>query len=128
MVNEKVLEVTDVLKTEIINGIQEKKGKEIVCLNLAKINSTVCDYFVICHGTSNTHVSSIADAVEETVQKHTGVKPRRREGFANAEWLLLDYLDIVVHIFQEDVRNYYRIEDLWADAPAEYINDASPEM
>ncbi|MFW5777922.1 MAG: ribosome silencing factor [Bacteroidota bacterium] len=123
MVNEKVLEVTDVLKTEIINGIQEKKGKEIVCLNLAKINSTVCDYFVICHGTSNTHVSSIADAVEETVKKQTGVKPRRREGFANAEWLLLDYLDIVVHIFQEDVRNYYNIEDLWADAPAEYIND-----
>ncbi|MFP4288800.1 MAG: ribosome silencing factor [Bacteroidales bacterium] len=122
MVNEKVLEVTDVLKTEIINGIQEKKGKEIVCLNLAKINSTVCDYFVICHGTSNTHVSSIADAVEETVKKHTGVKPRRREGFANAEWLLLDYLDVVVHIFQEDIRNYYRIEDLWADAPAEYID------
>ncbi len=125
MVNEKVLEVTDVLKSEIINGIQEKKGKEIVCLHLAKINSTVCDYFVICHGTSNTHVSSIADAIEETVKKHTGVKPRRREGFANAEWILLDYLDIVVHIFQEDVRNYYRIEELWADAPTEYISEES---
>jgi len=118
MVSEKTLEATEVLKEEIIKGIQEKKGLEITCLNLAKINSTVCDYFVVCHGTSNTHVNAIAGAIEEQVAKHTGLKPRRKEGFANAEWILLDYLDVVVHVFQEHVREYYNLEDLWADAPA----------
>lgn len=125
MVNEKVLEITNTLKTEIINGIQEKKGLEIVCLNLAQLNSTVCDFFVVCHGTSNTHVSSIADSVEEQVNKSSGIKPRRKEGLNNAEWVLLDYLDVVVHIFQQDVRNYYKIEELWADAPTEKIGESS---
>jgi len=123
MVSEKTLEATEVLKEEIIKGIQEKKGLEITCLNLAKINSTVCDYFVVCHGTSNTHVNAIAESVEEKVSKHTGIKPRRREGIANAEWILLDYLDVVVHVFQQQVREYYNLEDLWADAPAAHIND-----
>ncbi|TVQ88348.1 MAG: ribosome silencing factor [Bacteroidetes bacterium] len=123
MVSEKTLEATEVLKEEIIKGIQEKKGLEITCLNLAKINSTVCDYFVVCHGTSNTHVNAIAESVEENVSKHTGIKPRRREGVANAEWILLDYLDVVVHVFQQQVREYYSLEDLWADAPVIHIED-----
>jgi len=123
MVSEKTLEATEVLKEEVIKGIQEKKGIEIICLNLAKINSTVCDYFVVCHGTSNTHVSAIAESVEEQVSKNTGLKPRRKEGFANAEWILLDYLDVVVHVFQEHVREYYNLEDLWADAPKLNIKD-----
>jgi len=123
MVSEKTLEATEVLKEEIIKGIQEKKGLEITCLNLAKINSTVCDYFVVCHGTSNTHINAIAESVEEQVTKHTGLKPRRKEGFANAEWILLDYLDVVVHVFQEHVREYYNLEDLWADAPAVKIKE-----
>lgn len=118
MVSEKTLEATEVLKEEIIKGIQEKKGLEITCLNLAKINSTVCDYFVVCHGTSNTHVNAIAESIVDQVAKHTGLKPRRKEGFANSEWILLDYLDVVVHVFQEHVREYYNLEDLWADAPA----------
>ncbi len=123
MVSEKTLEATEVLKEEIIKGIQEKKGLEITCLNLAKINSTVCDYFVVCHGTSNTHINAIAESVEEQVTKHTGLKPRRKEGFANAEWILLDYLDVVVHVFQEHVREYYNLEDLWDDAPAVKIKE-----
>lgn len=123
MVSEKTLEATEVLKEEVIKGIQEKKGIEIICLNLAKINSTVCDYFVVCHGTSNTHVSAIAESIEEQVSKNTGLKPRRKEGFANAEWILLDYLDVVVHVFQEHVREYYNLEDLWADAPKLNIKD-----
>ena len=123
MVSEKTLEATEVLKEEIIKGIQEKKGLDITCLNLAKINSTVCDYFVVCHGTSNTHVNAIAESIEEQVNKHTGLKPRRKEGFANAEWILLDYLDVVVHVFQEHVREYYNLEDLWADAPAVNIKE-----
>jgi ribosome-associated protein len=123
MVSEKTLEATEVLKEEIIKGIQEKKGLDITCLNLAKIKSTVCDYFVVCHGTSNTHVNAIAESIEEQVSKHTGLKPRRKEGYANAEWILLDYLDVVVHVFQEHVREYYNLEDLWADAPTVNIKE-----
>lgn len=123
MVSEKTLEATEVLKEEIVKGIQEKKGLNITCLNLAKINSTVCDYFVVCHGTSNTHVHAIAESVEEQVNKQIGLKPSRKEGFINAEWILLDYLDVVVHVFQQNVREYYKLEDLWADAPSLMIED-----
>jgi len=123
MVKEQIKEQTEVLVEEIIKGIQEKKGKSITCLHLGQINSTVCDYFVVCHGTSNTHVNAIAESVEEQVFKHTGSKPRRREGFSNAEWVLLDYLDAVVHIFQQEVRYHYKLEDLWADAPMRVISD-----
>jgi ribosome-associated protein len=117
MVKEKLQEETKVLVSEIVKGIQDKKGLSITCMNLAKIKSTVCDYFVVCHGTSNTHVNAIAESIEEKVNKETGLKPRRKEGVSNSEWVLLDYLDVVVHIFQEHVREYYRLEDLWADAP-----------
>ena len=123
MVSEKTLEATEVLKEEVIKGIQEKKGLDITCLNLAKIKSTVCDYFVVCHGTSNTHVNAIAESIEEHVVKNTGVKPRRKEGYSNAEWILLDYLDVVVHVFQQHVREFYNLEDLWADAPTINIKE-----
>jgi ribosome-associated protein len=103
----------------VVKGIQEKKGQEIVSLQLSKIQSTVCDYFVVCHGTSRTHVSAIADSVEDLVKKSTGINPRRREGMANAEWILLDYLDVVVHVFQQPVRHFFQLEQLWADAPSQ---------
>ena len=118
MVKDKKIEITEALVGEVIKGIQEKKGKEITCLNLGSINSTVCDYFVVCHGTSNTHVGAIAESIEEQVSKETGLKPRRREGYANAEWILLDYLDVVVHVFQQEIRYFYKLEELWADAPS----------
>ncbi len=102
----------------IIEGIEEKKGQKIVCLDLSQFNIAICDYFVICHGTSRTHVGAIAESIEEYVKKHTGSFPSRREGLANSEWVLLDYLDVVVHIFQEEVRGHYQLEDLWADAPS----------
>ena len=101
----------------IIEGIEEKKGQRIVCLDLSEFNIAICDYFVICHGTSRTHVGAIAESVETYVKKHTGGFPSRREGIANSEWVLLDYLDVVVHIFQEEVRDHYKLEELWADAP-----------
>jgi ribosome-associated protein len=123
MIKEKISEQTTLLVDEVIKGIMEKKGKEIVCLDLGRIKSTVCDYFVVCHGTSNTHVNAIAESVEEYVFQHTGMRPYRREGFSNAEWILLDYLDVVVHVFQEEVREHYKLEDLWADAPAKKIDN-----
>ncbi len=105
------------LLDNIIKGIEDKKGLEIVCLDLSKFNIAVCDYFIICHGTSSTHVRAIADSVEDFVKKNTGINPSRREGLTNLEWILLDYLDVVVHVFQEEFREHYKLEDLWADAP-----------
>ncbi len=116
-------DISSVLVDAIIKGIQEKKGEEIVSLNLGKINSTVCDYFVVCHGNSRTHATAIAESVEEEVKKLCGIDPARREGYINGEWLLLDYLDVVVHVFQEPVRRHFQIEDLWADVPAEKIGE-----
>jgi ribosome-associated protein len=123
MIKEKISKQTELLVEEVIKGIQEKMGKEITCLNLGRINSTVCDYFVVCHGTSNTHVSAIAESVEDLVNRQTGIKPSRKEGFSNAEWILLDYLDVVVHVFQQEIRDHYKLEDLWADAPVKQVTE-----
>ena len=112
-----------ILADAIVKGIQEKKGLDIVSLNLGKIQSTICDYFIICHGTSRTHVNAIAESIEEEVKKLTGAHPRRREGYSNGEWVLIDYSDIVVHVFQEPVRQFYGLENLWADAPLKRFED-----
>ncbi len=114
-------DISSELVDAIVKGIQEKKGEEIVSLNLGKIQSTVCDFFVVCHGNSRTHATAIAESVEEEVRKICRINPARREGYINGEWLLLDYLDVVVHVFQEPVRRHFQIEDLWADVPAERI-------
>ena len=104
-----------------IQGIQEKKGRQIVKLDLRKISNSVTHYFVICHGTSKPHIEAIAESVEAFVKKNTGENPLHKEGFANAEWILIDYFDVVVHIFQEATRKYYKLEDLWADAKIKHI-------
>jgi ribosome-associated protein len=100
----------------IVKGIREKQGKKIVSLQLGVLPNTVCEYFVICHANSRTQVEAIADAIEHHVKTSLGYKVWHREGFENSEWLLLDYADVVVHIFQEETRDFYRLETLWADA------------
>jgi ribosome-associated protein len=112
----KKLSATEVLTKEIIKGILEKKGKEIISLNLSKLTNAVTDFFVLCTGTSSTQVEAIAGSVEDMVQKATGEKPWHKEGFENAEWILLDYVTVVVHIFQEKARDFYNLEKLWDDA------------
>lgn len=107
----------------IINGIFEKKGERIVKLDFRAIENSVCDYFIICHGNSVTQVDSITDAVELNVKRNTGEHPHHREGLENCLWVLLDYGNVVVHIFQEEYREYYRLESLWADAVIEEIKD-----
>ncbi len=97
-------------------GIEEKKGEEIVTLDIYKTNPTVCDYFVICHGNSNTHVEAIAEEVQRMVREETGDKPFHVEGVNNAEWVLIDYVDVVVHVFQKEFRSFYDLENLWGDA------------
>jgi len=119
----KKAETSDFLTEIIIKGIQEKKGKDIVSLDLKSMQHAVTDYFIVCHGTSFTHVQAIADSVEQEVRDAIGLKAWHREGVQNAEWILLDYIDVVVHIFQENIRNFYQIEKLWADAGIKKIEE-----
>lgn len=99
-----------------VEGILELKGRNITIMNLKKIHNRVCDYYIICQADSNTQVNAIAGSVEETVKKKTGERPYRSEGFQNSEWILVDYVTVVVHIFQTQIRNFYNLESLWADA------------
>ena len=105
----------------VIQGIQEKKGKQIVKLDLRKIQNSCANHFIICHATSKPHMESIAKSVEEFVKINTGENPMHKEGYANAEWILIDYFDVVIHIFQEVTRRFYKLEELWADAEIQHI-------
>ncbi len=106
----------DQLITTIIRGIEDVKGKEIILLDLREIENTVCDYFIICEGTSNTQVNAIVSSIQKQVSKTTKDKPWHIEGTDNAEWILMDYVNVVVHVFQKHIREYYDIESLWGDA------------
>ena len=114
-------DVSEQIKEEIIKGMQEKKAKDIVCIDLRNMKNAVTDFFIICHADSKTHVEAIADSVEEYVRKKTGERPFHKEGVANAEWILVDYFNAVAHIFNQEQREFYRIEQLWADAPIQQI-------
>ena len=106
----------DQLISVIISGIEDVKGKEINILDLREIENTVCDYFIICEGTSNTQVNAIVNSIQKKVSKDTKDKPWHIEGSDNAEWVLMDYVNVVVHVFQKHIREYYDIESLWGDA------------
>ena len=103
--------------------MQEKKAKNITIINLSKLDNRVADYFVICDADSNTHVNAIADTMEESVIKKTNEKPYHSEGQQNAEWILVDYVNIVAHIFLRDTREFYNIEGLWADGEITNLAD-----
>ncbi|HTF02383.1 MAG TPA: ribosome silencing factor [Bacteroidia bacterium] len=105
-----------ILAESVIEGILEKKGQNIRWLDLRKIENAVCDYFIICEGGSNTQVEAIAGEVEHMVKRQTGERPYRSEGWENALWILIDYVDVVVHVFERDTRDFYKLEALWADA------------
>lgn len=104
------------LAEQAIKGILEKKGKNITCLNLKNIPNRVCDYFIICEADSTTQVNAIAQSVDETVKKATGENPFHTEGWENSLWILIDYVDVVVHVFEKETREFYKLESLWADA------------
>jgi ribosome-associated protein len=116
MVKRKKSETSGILADIVVHGMQERKANDIVKLNLGLLQNSITDYFVICHGTSRTQVEAIADSVEAEVKKAVGATPWHREGFENSEWILLDYFDVVVHIFQAETRSFYQLERLWADA------------
>lgn len=109
------------LLNTIIQGMQEKKANNITVLDLQNIENSFCNYFVICEAESKPQLQAITESVEEFTQKKLSVKPHHTEGLQNAEWILMDYLTIIVHIFRSDVRHFYKIEDLWADAKIQHI-------
>ncbi len=114
---------TDLLLESVLKGIIEKKGHNVLKIDLKKLENRVTDYFVICHGNSVTQVDALCDSVEDTVRTETGEKPWHVEGLDNCYWVLLDYGTVVVHIFLEEYRNFYSLESLWADGKTESIKD-----
>lgn len=104
------------LVDSVVEGILEIKGKNISVLDLRNIQSRVCDYYIICQADSSTQVSAIADSVQHIVKKNLNERPYHSEGFQNSEWVLIDYVNVVVHVFQSHIREFYNLEGLWADA------------
>jgi ribosome-associated protein len=108
--------VDELLLAPILEGIQKVKGEEIVVLDLRDIPQAVSKYFVICTGNSPVQVAALADGVEEEVEKINGESPWHKEGLQNRQWVILDYFDVVVHVFHKDWRHFYNLEALWGDA------------
>ena len=114
---------TEILLSSVIKGIHEKQGKNVLKIDLRKLGSRIADFFVVCHASSSSQVSAICDSIEETARKEAGEKPLRIEGLENSLWVLVDYGNIVAHIFIEESRNFYSLESLWADAKIEVVED-----
>ena len=111
----KKLDYSEQLCECIVEGMQENKARDIMVLDLRELSSSVCDFFVICHGDSSTQFDGISNAVTRFTRKKMKEKPWRTEGERNSEWVLLDYIDVVAHIFYREARQFYEIEELWAD-------------
>ncbi len=119
---DKKIEAKEIIE-QIVEGIHDKKGKGVVVVDMLGLGNSVCDYFVICQGNSPNQVSAITDSVADTVREKCGKKPYAIDGLRNCQWVAMDYGDILVHIFQPDVRAFYDIEHLWADARTTEIPD-----
>ncbi|MEI7523682.1 MAG: ribosome silencing factor [Mariniphaga sp.] len=115
MVNPAIQNGSIDLVEAIIEGIQRMKGLDIIGIDFQTLNNSECDHYIICHGTSNTHVDAIAHSVEETVEELKNEPAGHRDGYNQAQWILLDYTNIMVHVFQEPIRKLYDLESLWAD-------------
>ena len=113
----------EVLLRSVVKGIYNKNGQDVLKIDLRRLENRITDYFVICHGTSVTQVDSICSSVEDSARKEAGEKPMHIEGLDNCFWVLLDYGNVVVHIFLEKYRNFYSLESLWADASIEIMED-----
>lgn len=112
------------LSEAIVKGMQEKKAVDIVVMDLRKIKNAVADFFVVCSGSSDRQLDAIADSIDEVVFKSVKENPWHVEGKNNKEWMLLDYTDVVAHVFRKDRRDFYALERLWGDAEITEINDA----
>lgn len=115
---------SDKLAQLVVKGMQEKKAVDIVILNLKNIKNAVADYFIICSGNSDTQVDAITDSIEEEIHKSSQQNPWHKEGKEHKEWILLDYVDVVAHVFKKDRRVFYALEELWGDAIVTYIDES----
>ena len=116
MIEKKTISESTLLCEAIVEGMKENKANDIVVLDLRHLESAVCDYFVLCSGDSTTHVDGISNAVTKFVRKSIQEKPWHIEGKTNSDWILLDYINVVGHVFYKDSRGFYDIEELWSDA------------
>jgi ribosome-associated protein len=121
----KIKENSDILAELVVKGMQEKKAADICVIDLKSLHNAVSDYFIISSANSDTQLDAIAKAVEEEVFKITSQNPWQTEGRIHKEWILLDYVDVVVHIFLKDKREFYALEELWGDAPIRYIEETN---
>lgn len=119
----KEVKESQVILDVAIKGLQDVKGENIVCIDLTGVDNAVCDYFLVCTGNSNTQVNALAESVKREVKTTLGENPWHGEGFGNAEWIILDYVNTVIHIFQEEAREFYNLEGLWADAKISKIEE-----
>ncbi|MFC2116967.1 ribosome silencing factor [Bacteroidota bacterium] len=117
-----------VLGRTIVDCIQEKKGLGIVNINLSKTDNSVCEFFIIAHADSDTQVRAIAKHIENSLKEQHQTRALHAEGYDNAQWVLLDFNSIIVHVFQEQIRDYYKLEDLWADAEIERISEQEADF
>lgn len=113
------------LKNQIIESISDIKGEDIISLDLRKIPDSITDFFIICSADATTQVKAIADNIIEDTHSKLGEKPWKKAGFQNSEWILIDYVDIVVHVFLKDRREFYQLEELWSDAILEKYNSSN---
>ncbi|MBB6005577.1 MULTISPECIES: ribosome silencing factor [Arcicella] len=107
----------------VVKGMQERKATNIVVMDLRKVKNAFTDFFVVCSGNSDTQIDAISESVDKEVWEVTRTNPRSMEGKANREWILVDYYDVVVHVFKKDRREFYKLEELWGDAEFTYIDD-----
>jgi ribosome-associated protein len=114
---------TEVLLGSVLKGIFEKKGQNVLKIDLRKLENRIADYFIICHASSGTQVGAICDSVDDTVRKEAFEKPLHIEGLDNCFWVLLDYGNLIVHVFLEEYRRFYSLESLWADATIDVVED-----
>ena len=117
------MDQTKKLIEQITEGIQDKKGKKIVVADLTRIDDTICNYFIICQGNSPSQVTAIVESDKEFARKGANVKPFAIDGLRNAQWVAMDYADVLVHVFLPETRSYYNLENLWADAQLTQIPD-----
>ena len=109
----------------ILEAIREKKGHQIISIDLSEVENSICDCFIICHGESVTQVGAISESIEMKLKEDAQIRAHHVEGLQNSQWVLLDYFDILVHVFQEEFRSFYRLEELWADGKVTSVTETS---
>ena len=109
----------------ILEAIREKKGHQVVSIDLSEVENSICDFFIICHGESVTQVGAITESIEKKLKEEALIRAHHVEGLQNSQWVLLDYFDILVHVFQEEFRSFFRLEELWADGKVIRVAETS---